>query len=155
MEESAITQFIADTFAGVDIVVASREAGSPEVAWGDSFFFYDPNRDVPADRRMPFTTIVTKDYGEFDCASNLNRPGVFRLNVGIGKQTFVALFSAAKPDDYDFTALDKIMPHPVYGKMYWVCVLNPSGLTFQAVQPLLTEAYQLAVGKYAKHEARG
>ena len=32
---------------------------------------------------------------------------------------------------HDFTALDRIMPHPVYGKMYWVCVLNPSDETFR------------------------
>jgi hypothetical protein len=40
-------------------VVAS---GAPEVAWGDSFFFYDPDGDAPTDRRMPFATIVTNDY---------------------------------------------------------------------------------------------
>lgn len=36
---------------------------------------------------------------------------------------------------YDFTALDQIMPHPVYGKMFWVCVLNPSAATFQSLHP--------------------
>jgi hypothetical protein len=36
--------------------------------------------------------------------------------------------------DCDFTALDQIMPHPVYGQMFWVCVLNPSPETFEAVQ---------------------
>ena len=61
-------------------------------AWGDTFFFYAPSRDVPADRKFPFATIVTKDYGEFDGASDLNREGVFRLNVGVGKETFAALF---------------------------------------------------------------
>ncbi|WP_088254636.1 DUF6194 family protein [Fimbriiglobus ruber] len=155
MDESAITQFITDTFAGVDVLVACREDGSPEIAWGDSFFYYDPNRDLPKNRRMPFATIVTKDYDGFDCASNLNRPGVFRLNVAASKQTVSALFGTAKPEDHDFTALDRIMPHPVYGKMYWVCVLNPSVETFRAVQPLLADAYQLAVSKYAKREDMG
>jgi hypothetical protein len=42
MNEASITQYIADTFDGVDVVVASRDAGSPEVAWGDTFFSYDP-----------------------------------------------------------------------------------------------------------------
>lgn len=49
------------------------------------------------------------------------------------------------------------MPHPVYGKMYWVCVciLSPSEDTFQdVVQPLLAEAYELDVSKYAKRAAR-
>ncbi len=41
------------------------------------------------------------------------------------------------------------MPHPVYGRMYWVCVLNPSKATFaKEVQGLLAEAYALAVDKH-------
>jgi Family of unknown function (DUF6194) len=57
---------------------------------------------------------------------------------------------------YDFTALDQLMPHPVYGRQYWACVLNPNAATFQAVvRPLLVEAYDLAVSKYAKRKVRG
>lgn len=158
-------QYITDTFAGIDVDVASRDSGAPEVAWGDSFFFYDPDRTLPPDRRMPFATIVTKDYGDFDCASNLNRPSVFRLNVGVSKQTYQSLFgSCLSPSNagdsgesgYDFTALDQLLPHPVYGKMYWVCVLNPSAATFQeVVRPLLAEAYELDVSKVTRRVARG
>ena len=165
MDETSITQYITDTFVGVDVVVASQDAGSPEVAWGDTFFFYDPDRTLPPDRRFPFATIVTKDYGDFDSASNLNRPGVFRLNIGVSRETSRALFGAEPPraaadDDgergHDFTALDQLLPHPVYGRQYWVCVLNPSAATFQAVvRPLLAEAYDLAVSKGAKRVTRG
>ena len=56
---------------------------------------------------------------------------------------------------YDFTALDRMMPHPVYGKMYWVCVLNPSIATFERVQSLLAEAYDLAAKRLAERQARG
>lgn len=57
--------------------------------------------------------------------------------------------------DYDFTALDRVMPHPVYGRMYWVCVLNPSDETLETkVSPLLTEAYELAVSKYNRKATR-
>jgi hypothetical protein len=42
LDEASITRYITDTFDGVDVVVASREAGSPEIAWGDTFFSYDP-----------------------------------------------------------------------------------------------------------------
>lgn len=142
MSEAEITHFITSTFAGVHVQVASREDGAPEIAWGDSFFFYDPGRDIPPDRRFPFATITTKDYGDFDCLSQLNRPGVFRLNIGIGKQTFASLFGGAQDGGHDFAALDRLMPHPVYGKMYWVSVLNPSTETFTAIQPLLAEAYE-------------
>jgi hypothetical protein len=133
MDELSIREYITRTFAGVEVVDGS----------GGSFFF------VGAERTLPFATLVTSD--EYDQASNLNRPSVFRLNVGVGKRTFHSLFrpgseAADEPGTgrHDFTALDRIMPHPVYGKMYWVCVLNPSAATFRTVEGLLAEAYDRA-----------
>jgi hypothetical protein len=165
MNEDAITQYITDTFGAVDVVVASHEAGSPEVAWGDIFYSYDPGHALPPQGWLPFATIVTKDYGDFDRASHLDRPGVFRLNIGIGRETYRALFGSqpAPPGadgvvdtGHDFAALDRLMPHPIYAPQHWVCVLNPSAATFQsAVQPLLAEAYDLAVRREAKRAARG
>ena len=91
------------------------------------------------------------------------------MNIGISKQTFRSLFGApSRPSgkdsaaesgedssSYDFTALDQVMPHPVYGRMYWVCVLNPGDETFETkVRPLLAEAYDLAVSKYKRQAAR-
>ena len=146
MDQPAITQYIRETFAGVDVVVASRENGAPEIAWGDTFFIFDPDRNFEPKHRMPFATIVTKDYDEHDHASNLNRPGVFRLNIGVGKQTFDALFPAGA-GAYDFTTLDQLLPHPVYGRQHWVCVLNPSTATFDNLRPLLVEAYQIAADR--------
>jgi hypothetical protein len=146
LDEAAITRYI-ETMPGVDVVVGSREAGSPEIAWGDTFFIYDPNRDLSDTRRFPFATIVTKDYGEFDHASALDRLGVFRLNIGVSKETFAKLFDSAEP--FDFTALDRLMPHPVYGTNHFVCVLNPSDSTFDAIKPLLVEAYEIAVKRAA------
>jgi len=157
MNEAEVSGYITATFEGVDVVVAN----------GDSFFFYNPDSNVPPDHRFPFVTLVTSDFN--DQFSNLDRPSVFRLNIGLGKQTFRTLFgkpklppygdSAAESDandsDYDFTALDQVMPHPVYGRMYWVCVLNPSDETFTTkVQPLLAEAYELAVSKYNRGASR-
>ncbi len=105
MDQASITEDISASFAGVDVVVASAQNGAPEIAWGDTFFIYDPNRDLDETRRFPFATIVTKDYGDFDNASNLDRPGVFRLNIGVSKETFAKLFGAE--DDNDFTALGR------------------------------------------------
>ena len=87
MDQQDIIRYITDTFAGVDVVTAT--AG---IASGDTFFIYDPERNLDPKRRFPFATIVTKDYGDFDSASNLNRPGVFRLNIGVSKGTFRSLF---------------------------------------------------------------
>lgn len=152
MDKAAITRYISSNFEGVDIVVASRENGAPEMAWGDSFFIYDPNRDLEESRRFPFATIVTQDYGEYDNKSNLDRPGVFRLNIGVSKETFAKLFNPAV--EHDFTALDRLMPHPEYGANHFVCVLNPSDATFEAIKPLLSEAYEIAVRRAAPRKGR-
>ena len=141
--QEAIRSYVASTFEGVDVQVASKEDGSPEIAWGDTFFIYDPDRNLEGTKRFPFATIVIKDYGDFDNRSNLDRPGVFRLNIGLSKKTYDSLFPAG--GDHDFTALDKLMPHPVYGINHWVSVLNPSDATFESLQPLVAEAYGIAV----------
>jgi hypothetical protein len=151
LDEAAITRYIATTLPGVDVLVASREGGAPEIAWGDSFFIYDPDRNLDDVRRFPFATIVTKDYGDFDNASNLDRPGVFRLNIGVSKETFANLFPAE--GEYDFTALDRLIPHPVYGRNHWVSVLNPSESTFELVKPLLTEAHGIAIGRIKRRKS--
>ena len=157
MNEAEISRYITETFEGVDIVTDS----------GNSFFFYNPDRNVPPDHRFPFVTLVTSDL--YDQFSNLNRPSVFRLNIGITKQTFRSLFgdparssgtdgakiSGENASGHDFTALDQVMPHPVYGRMYWVCVLNPGEETFETkVRQLLAEAYDLAVSRYKRQAAR-
>ncbi|HEY7356036.1 MAG TPA: DUF6194 family protein [Ktedonobacterales bacterium] len=149
MNDAEISRHITETFEGVDVVVNADNA---------SFFFYNPDSSVPPDHRFPFITLVTSDA--YDQFSDLNRQSVFRLNIGLSKPTFRALFGVGKPSsddenpgDYDFTALDQVMPHPVYGRMYWVCVLNPGEETFATkVRPLLAEAYELAVSRCQRRE---
>jgi hypothetical protein len=147
IDPSTITRDIVDTFDGVDVVTADD----------NTFFFYDPGGDTPPDRRFPFATLVTNDL--YDTASDLSRPDVFRLNVGVSKASYQDLFGAEAPRPgasgaietvHDFTALDRIMPHPIYGQMYWICVLSPSAATFEVVRPLLAEAYDLAASRHAR-----
>lgn len=146
MNEEEIINFITSNFEDVETVRAN----------GDIFFFNDPQK------KFPFATLVTSDFN--DQFSNLNRPNVFRLNIGPSKASFQSLFGtlpASKASDYDpipgydYTILDKVIPHPVYGRMYWVSVLNPSRETFESqVQPLLADAYDLSAGRYAKQKPR-
>ena len=146
METSAISNHITSTFAGIH----------PVSAWGEISFFYNPGRKLP--RGIYFATLKDKD-GTNDRASQLDRHGVFRLNIGISKATYRSIFGVhpTRPEaggvvgtGHDFTVLDKLLPHPVYAWMSWVCVLNPSAETFKALESLLAEAYDLAVGKFAK-----
>jgi hypothetical protein len=146
LDQAAIAAYIAETCPGTDCVT-----GTEGIAAGDTFFIDDPDRNLPDKQRFPFATIVTKDYGDFDNASNLHRASVFRLNVGVSRATFRSLFSDAGM--YDFTALDRLLPHPVYGRQSWVWVLNPSAETLERVKPLLREAYAIAVACVKRRKA--
>lgn len=155
MDQDAIIQYIAETFAGLEIVRPTDGMGA-----GDTFFYYDPQHDLDPAHRLPFATIVTKDYGEFDNASQLDRPGVFRLSIGVGRETFRKLHGyapgegGAENTGIDHATLDTLMPHPVYATQLWVCVLNPSSATFESVKPLLAEAYSIVAARYANKQAR-
>ena len=135
MDENKITRYILDTFEGV----ASTEN------LGYTFFFYG------SDRMLPFATIASTGNA-YEGVSNLERPGVYRLNIGVSRQTFQSLFGAGKVDlnAYDYTALNVIMPHPDYAAQNFVCVLNPGETTFEQVRDLLSEAYDLAVRRDAR-----
>jgi hypothetical protein len=150
VDADAMAAYVLDGFEGVVEVRAS----------GDSFFMYDPS-DLPDDRRFPFATIVTGD--RYDQVSELDRPSVYRLNIGLPKSEYVARFGAppscgngagAHDQSFDYTARDQVLPHPVYGAQYWVCVLNPGEHTLALVQELLTVAHAFAVRKHENRHAR-
>jgi hypothetical protein len=156
MDQEDIIQRIMDTFAGVEVLRPTDGPGA-----GDTFFFTASQRDVDPTRRQPFATIVTKDYGEFDNASQLDRPEVFRLNIGVSRETFRSLFGylpgkqsaeSAESAEYDYAALDRVIPHPVYAPQSFVCVLNPSPETFETVKPLLAEAWSIAEARHNKQQ---
>lgn len=87
----------------------------------------------------------------YDQFSNLDREGVYRLNIGVSLATYRARFGpepfphSPAESGHDFTALDTVMPHPVYGSMFWLSVLHPSEETFAEVQPLIEEARAVAL----------
>lgn len=133
MDEASITRYIMETFPDVEMIEN----------YGYTMFFYK------TDHSVAFATLISADY-DYDRYSNLDRPGVFRLNLGIRKQSFQALFGTEKIDTsrYDYTALNTIMPHPEYAPQSYVCVLNPVGATAKEAEKLLAEAYGLAVSRY-------
>ncbi len=139
----SITRFITATFEGVDVVSIP----------GASFFSVDREKHWPN-----FATIVTTDEFDMGLVSNLAaRPGVFRLNIGVGRETFDRLVGEAfaHADDVDYSVLDRLLPHPVYGRQHWVSILSPSRSTFDdVVRPLLTEAYERLAAQRARRTAR-
>jgi hypothetical protein len=124
------------------------------VAWGDTFFFYDPDDITVPDKRLPYATIVINDYPGFDEASNLKRTGVYRVNMWVSRDTYEREMSADDLSTIDYTVLDKVIPHPVYGPQSWLSVLNPRPVTEGTVKELLVEAHDRARNRYKKHRTK-
>lgn len=89
----SVAAYVRDAFPGVDVVTAG----------GGTFFSLNPETHWPN-----FATLVTTD--EFDDASDLDRRGVFRLNIGVGRSTFQSTVGSMV--DPDFTELDRLLPTP-------------------------------------------
>ncbi|MDZ7917293.1 MAG: DUF6194 family protein [Rhodococcus sp. (in: high G+C Gram-positive bacteria)] len=128
--------------------------GTPELAWGDAFFYYSPDGTIPT-TTQPFATIVTKNYPG-DELSELNRPGTFRVNIVAGKQEFEKILGVSPREaayapqaDVD----DVLAAHPQYGTAGWLSVVNPSSQTETHVRDLLGSAYNVAKGRYERRKS--
>lgn len=83
-----------------------------------------------------FATVVWTDEHDEGAPSNLARPGVYRVNVGVDRETFQRLVGSVT--DPDYAAFDRFVPHPVYAKQRWISILNPSHATVrEALLPLI------------------
>ena len=125
-------------------------------AWGETSLFYNPGRMLP--RGVYFATVKEKD-GENDRASKIDREGLFRFNVGTSKPLFLERFGPPPPrpgkgqaieGEWDFTKLNTITPHPVYGWMSWVSVLNPSAQTLEGMDDMIEAAFLKAKTAFDK-----
>jgi len=113
-------------------------------ALGATFFSLD-------EKHWPnYATIVTTDEHDEGAPSDLARPGAFRLNIGVGRETFERLVGSMEQPDY--AAYDRLLPHPVYAKQLWISILNPSDATFRdVVRPLIAEAHDRLAATKARH----
>ena len=134
-DPEAISRTILESWPDVDVVEALNA----------SFFSLDPDKHWPN-----FATIVTTDEHDEGAPSRLYRPGTFRLNLGVGRETFRRVVGSMTEPDY--AAFDRLLPHPVYAKQLWISILNPSDATFRdVVMPLLTEAHDRLAAQRARH----
>lgn len=133
--------------AAVREFVESLEGVAVDDSTPDTFFFREP------DRMIPFATIITRDPPH-EQLSDLTRRKLWRLNLGVKKETFQALFP--EPDaKVDEAALDRFFPHPDYAAMHFVCIVAPSEATFEKkLKPMLLEAHALKSAKEEKKQAR-
>ena len=122
-DPEAISRTIRELYPETDVVEAM----------GATFFSLDPEKHWPN-----YATIVTTDEHDEGAPSNLARPGVFRLNLGVGRATFDRLVGSMA--DPDYAVLERLVPHPGDG-------------TFRdVVLPLLAEAHDRLAAQRARHE---
>jgi hypothetical protein len=128
--------------------VEAFAAGLPNVQrsenYGYIFFF------VGADHRLPFVSLLDQDY-DYDRVSNLNRAGVYRVNIGLSRASYDALLGDTDPAAVDQTALNVFLPHPDYAKQNFVCILSPAGANAEKMKGLITEAHALAAERAAHY----
>lgn len=72
-----------------DYIMTHLDDVSPVETWGEKSFFYNPGQMLS--RGTYFATIKPKDSVN-DNASQLDRPGLWRLNMGVRKGTYFELF---------------------------------------------------------------
>jgi len=108
--------------------------------FGYTFFFYAD------DQVVPFASFSESD-NEHDNVSQLNREGVYRLNIGVSKERFKELCGEPVAA-WDYTRLNVFIPHPHYAAQHFICVLNPEGANLDIVRECLQEAHDIAKRRY-------
>ncbi len=141
-------------FDGALVVTPGPGDGLPELAWGDAFFYYAPDGRMPQ-HVQPYATIVTKNYPD-DTASDLDPDGRWRINIHVDPATFRDLTGEVargltRPRSYETP--DAVMPHPVYGPLGWIAVVNPGDSTIDTVTHLLRAAHAAARARYDRRQA--
>ena len=132
----AVIDHIRETYPHADVVTID----------GAIFFSLDAEKHFPN-----FVTIVWIDEFDGDKVSNLtSRPGVFRVNIGVSRETYDRL--AGSMANADPAAFDRLFPHPVYARQHWISILNPTDATWRdVVLPLIAEAHDRLAAARARH----
>jgi hypothetical protein len=129
--------------AEVEAFVSNLENVQQTENFGYTFFF------IGDDQMVPFVTIAHTD-NEYETVSNLNREGVFRINIGVSRKTFNDLVGEATYEPVDYSVLNTILPHPDYAKQNFICILNPAGENVEKTKQLIVEAHDLALARFQR-----
>jgi hypothetical protein len=145
------------SYGGVLELAPQVGSEHPELSWGDFFFYFAPDGEVPRNRQ-PYATIVTKDYPD-DVESRLDAPDRWRLNIHVGSRLFTDLVGyppeSIEETTVDFSQTDVFLPHPLYGAYGWISVVNPGPSTTARSLEALHEAHLADQLRAERRRSRG
>ena len=142
----------------IENIILSRYNGVKiKDAYAERSLFYNPENKLP--NGVYFVTIKNRD-GKNDVNSKLNRENVFRVSFPLTPRSYKSIFGE-KPSrpkkggivdlDIDFMTLGKLMPHPIYAWMNFVCINKPEPAVWEKdIIPLLDETYKMVKQKFKK-----
>lgn len=125
--------------------------GTPEIAWGDVFFYYSPDGEIPPGQ--PFATVITKDY-PYEPAWQRGGNSI-RVNIHVGARAFTELlgYAPGEGSGAEPTAVDVVMPHPAHGELGWISVVDPGERTTAIVAEQLQAAYRAARSRRERRQS--
>tara|TARA_A200000159_G_scaffold159823_1_gene178990 strand:+ start:2703 stop:3215 length:513 start_codon:yes stop_codon:yes gene_type:complete len=144
----------------VDLLASRFHGLVAKSSWGETALFYNPSQLLPSG---VYVATVKEHDGDNDRASQLDRPGIYRFSVGIGNVAYGRRFGVkpARPlkgevvaTGHDFTAVDVVLPHPVYAWMGWISILSPSSESIRQLWPDIEVGYALAQKKYSSRRPK-
>lgn len=154
-----LDQILTEIRSCAGVLELAPQVGSehPEISWGDFFFYYCPEGELPSNRQ-PYATIIMKDYPD-DIESRLESPERWRLNIHAGSRLFTDLVGYPPEligeSTVDFSEADVFLPHPQYGAYGWVAVVNPGPRTATRALEALHEAHLADQQRVERRQTRG
>ena len=139
--------------------IAAMPGIIPQFTWGETSYFYNPRGGLP--RGIYIATIEDHDaHSHLTPAQDCE--GLWRLSIGVPKAAFLEWFGpppprpgrgGVVPGGWDLIGVDQVTPHPVYGWMCWVAVVNPTIRTWaDECMPLLIAAHERAHAVFEKRK---
>ncbi|WP_372490083.1 DUF6194 family protein [Chitinophaga sedimenti] len=75
--------------------------------------------------------------------------GIVPDYIGAPKDTYAKLFPAGE-QQWDFTTLNTLMPHPHYAAQHYICILSPAEEKLQKIYDLIDEAHAMAKRRFER-----
>ena len=95
------------------------------------------------------TSYITSTFEDVKSTVNLGYTFFFYRDDNM--HAFATIASTG--NEYDFTALDVILPHPDYSRNISYACFRQAKRLLKRIRPMLTEAYDIAMKRYNRRKA--